>query len=185
MQAREYRMTKLAIYTNLFKIGLSSLVCLICLLIVLAGSFALAQAPQTIVIPLSNAWRFATDPNNIGVSQHWYSNAFGYSSWQTLLSGQSWESQSIDYSGYAWYGQQFVVPESAYGIPIQLNLAPISSDDDVWFNGFYVGGLQGAYKYRNMLNRQYTVPASYIKYGSTNTLVISYLGRQLRLIRRK
>ena len=59
---------------------------------------------------------------------------------------------------------------------IQLNLAPISSDDDVWFNGFYVGGLQGAYKYRNMLNRQYTVPASYIKYGSTNTLVICTWG---------
>ena len=166
-------MTKLPTYTNLFKIGIGGL---ICLLIVLAGSFALAQAPQTIVIPLSNTWRFATDPNNIGVSQHWYSNAFGYSSWQTLLSGQSWESQSIDYSGYAWYGQQFVVPESAYGIPIQLNLAPISSDDDVWFNGFYVGGLQGAYKYRNMLNRQYTVPASYIKYGSTNTLVIRTWG---------
>jgi hypothetical protein len=125
---------------------------------------------------LNTHWRFSTDPSQVGLTQQWYAPNFNDSSWQTLVSGSSWESQGINYAGYAWYRQTLTIPTSYAGVPIWLNLADIFSDDDVYFNGVLVGGIHGNYKYDNLSDRQYTVPASAILYGQPNTIAVRIWG---------
>ncbi len=132
-------------------------------------------------INLSSSWKFATDPTNIGASTtyHWFSDTFDDSAWQTLLSGSPWESQGINYAGYAWYRQSITVPAAAQGAPMTLSLASIYSDDQVYFNGVLIAGFAGEYKYNNIQPRVYTIPASSIRYGQPNTLAIRLWGGNL------
>lgn len=80
-------------------------------------------------IELSNAWRFYTDPENIGFKDNWAQDRARYGSEQTIPDdateiegvpvlrsdkGNGWESQGFkDYYGFAWYMQDFTVAEDA------------------------------------------------------------------------
>jgi hypothetical protein len=127
-------------------------------------------------ISLSTTWKFATDPGQVGLTDHWYATAFDDSGWQALLSGKSWESQGVNYAGYAWYRQGFTIPAAAAGTPLTIALASITSDDDVWFNGVRIGGLKGQYKYNNRKLRAYEVPASAVQFGAANTVAVRIWG---------
>lgn len=152
-----------------------------------AGYPVTAQVKTTIT--LSNSWKFKTESGTDGVGAGWYkpSSQFNDSSWGTIHSGASWESQGYYYAGYAWYRQNIVVPAvsgSAPLQPLQLNFgtsAGIISDDDVWFNGTWVGGLTGAYKYNNRRIRSYAVDKSLIVFGGTNTIAVRVWGGPLGL----
>jgi hypothetical protein len=155
-------------------------------IIVLAGARANADDASSTTIPLSASWKFHKDPTNIGASQsyQWYADAFDDHDWETRLSGKSWESQGLNYSGFAWYRQKIFIPEKPAGAPLQLNLAALVSDDDVYFNGVHVGGLKGGYKYDNLLNRVYIIPTSLVRYGSSNTVAIRIWGGSIDLQRK-
>ena len=133
-------------------------------------------------ISINGDWHFATDPGNQGMIDKWYGASFDDSKWQVLKSGQSWQQQGVTHSGFGWYRQQIFVPKEYAGVPLTLNLVPIPSDDDVWFNGTRVGGLSGEYKYKNWINRAYMVPPSLIKYGENNTIAIRIWGGNLGFI---
>lgn len=133
-------------------------------------------AKAATVIELDSSWKFATDPHEVGVDQAWYAENYDDSAWQPILSGQPWESQGVDYAGFAWYRQKLEVPAADEGAPLQLTLASITSDDDFYFNGIRIGGLKGEYKYNNRKLRTYTVPASLIHYGQPNTIAIRIWG---------
>src|SRR5262245_6331050 len=135
-----------------------------------------AARQNRIIINLSASWKFATDSGNIGQSQGWFSDSFDDSAWQTLLSGKSWESQNINYSGYAWYRRIVSLPGTVAGMPLKITLGSIYSDDDFYFNGVRIGGLKGEYKYSNLIARQYTIPASLVRAGAANTLAIRIWG---------
>jgi fibronectin type 3 domain-containing protein len=142
-----------------------------------------AKAATT--INLGTSWKFATDPNRVGITQQWYSDTFDDSAWQTILSGQPWESQGVDYAGYAWYRQKITIAASDQGAPLRLVLAAIYSDDDVYFNGVRIGGLKGEYKYNNRKLRTYTVPASTVRYGQSNTIAIRIWGGNIGFEKKK
>ncbi len=125
---------------------------------------------------LNPHWQFSTDPSNVGLTQQWFGDTYNDSSWGTLNSGSSWEDQGLTYGGYAWYRQKIVIPASYAGLPVRLNLADIFSDDDVYINGVRVGGLSGNYKYQNLSDRQYMIPASLLRYGQSNTIAIRTWG---------
>lgn len=135
-----------------------------------------AEANAATVIELDKAWKFKTDPDRIGESQGWQAENYDDSAWQTLLSGQPWESQGVDYAGFAWYRQKLEVPAADAGAPLTVKLAAITSDDDFYFNGVRVGGLKGEYKYNNLKLRTYTIPASLIHFGQPNTIAIRLWG---------
>jgi hypothetical protein len=132
-------------------------------------------APQ---VELSSTWRFATDSTNIGMTNGWYATNFDDSAWQTLQSGASWESQGVAYAGYAWYRQRVFIPAmtNSQETPLTISLCSIYSDDDFYFNGVRIGGIKNEYKYNNLLVRTYTVPASGVLYGQTNTMAIRIWG---------
>lgn len=133
-------------------------------------------------ISINGDWHFATDSGDQGMKEKWYGAGFDDSKWQVLKSGQSWQQQGITHAGFGWYRQQIFVPKEYAGVPLTLNLAPIPSDDEVWFNGTRVGGLSGEYKYKNWINRAYTVPPSLIKYGENNTIAIRIWGGNITFI---
>ena len=185
MKSKNSPVTKVAIAAIRCTPSVSNCKCaflLIVLLSLLAGA-AMAQVKTTVAI--STTWKFKTDPTNIGATTGgWYSATFNDSSWGTLLSGRSWESQGQAYAGYAWYRQSVNVPAVSVNVPVQalqLNLPSIISDDDVWFNGVHVGGITGGYKYNNFLTRNYLIPASLVNFGGANIIAIRIWGGSMGL----
>ena len=146
-----------------------------------AGKDAPRQ-PHRLSISLSGEWRFATDPGETGLAQHWEGDRFDDSGWQSLRSGTSWQEQGVDHYGWGWYRQQVFIPKEYEGTPVVLYLPPIPTDDDAWWNGVHIGGISGEYKYRNQISRVYTVPSSAIRYGEKNTIALRIWGGNLTFI---
>jgi len=151
---------------------------------------------EPLEISLEGEWRFATapgergilarwfaaDPKNDGVKRGWHKADFDDSSWQTLVTGKSWRKQGVEHDGWGWFRREIVVPKEYAGVPLVLKLGKNESDDDVWFNGEHIGGLHGKYKYRNLAERVYAVPASLIRYGESNTIATRIWGGDLTFI---
>ncbi len=114
--------------------------------------------------------------------RHWYAGDFDDSAWRTLRSGLSWEEQGVDHHGFGWYRQKLLIPQDYRGSALVLTLAPIPSDDDIYVNGVHVGGIRGEYKYANLLQRVYTIPATVLRYGQENTIAIRVWGGNLTFI---
>ena len=63
------------------------------------------------VVPLSQEWRFRTDPGDEGVQERWFATDLADDDWDMIRSDRDcgWESQGFGgengntYTGYAWY----------------------------------------------------------------------------------
>ena len=139
-----------------------------------------AKAP--LEISLKGDWRFAADPGDQGMKGKWYADGFNDSSWKTLTTGKSWRKQGVEHDGWGWFRREVTVPNDYAGMPLVLQLGQNESDDDVWFNGIPVGGQHGKYKYKNISQRVYAVPASAIRYGKPNTIATRIWGGDLMFI---
>lgn len=131
---------------------------------------------------LSVNWLFAPDTLEQGMTNSWYAENYDDSGWVTLKSGLSWEKQNITHQGWGWYRQKITIPAGYEGIPLVLKLGNTKSDDDVFVNGVHVGGIKSEYKYNNTMQRVYTVSASLLHYGQTNTIAIRVWGGNLSFI---
>ena len=71
------------------------------------------------VIPLSDHWRFAIDPDDQGLQAGWSESDWDDSAWRRIRAGEGWESQGFagedgsGYVGYAWY--RTTLPEISSG----------------------------------------------------------------------
>lgn len=133
-------------------------------------------------ISLDGTWRFATDPGEQGMQERWFATGFDDTAWRSLASGKSWQEQGVEHAGFGWYRQRLFVPKECAGIPLQLTLAAIPSDDDTWFNGERIGGFSSEYKYSNWLTRSYTVPPALVRYGEENQIAVRIWGGDLSFI---
>ncbi len=155
----------------------------------LAGSVLLSclaaraqQAKTPLEIDLKGEWRFAADAGDRGMTEKWYADGFNDAVWKTLVTGKSWQKQGVEHDGWGWFRRTFPVPAEYAGTPLALQLGQNESDDDVWLNGVWVGGLHGKYKYKNISKRVYTVPAALIRYGKPNTVTTRIWGGDLMFI---
>lgn len=137
---------------------------------------------QVTKISIDGDWRFATDASDAGMKGKWFDDKFDDASWKVLKSGASWQQQGVNHSGWGWYRQQLFVPKELEGTPLTLNLCPIPSDDDTWFNGVRVGGISSEYKYKNWITRAYTIPPELIRYGENNTIALRIWGGNITFI---
>jgi hypothetical protein len=67
---------------------------------------AAALRATTTVVPLSQEWRFQTDPEDVGIAQQWFAPDLDDSGWATVRSDThtGWWMQGFrDYVGLAWY----------------------------------------------------------------------------------
>ncbi|MDR1192084.1 MAG: hypothetical protein LBK60_10555 [Verrucomicrobiales bacterium] len=140
-----------------------------------------AWLSQRATINLSGGWLFATDSGDVGVKEQWFAEKFDDANWRVLQSGQSWQQQGVDYSGWGWYRQKFIVPAELAGQPLRVMLPPIQSDDEVWLNGARIGGFSSEYKYKNWWSRVYSVPPELVKVGE-NTLTVRVWGGNITFI---
>lgn len=145
------------------------------------------QVNAPLEINLKGSWRFAAsltkEGGDQGAVEKWFADGFDDAAWKTLVTGKPWSKQSVEHNGWGWFRKKISVPkEYAGSTPLVLQLGENQSDDDVWFNGVWVGGVHGKYKYKNFLQRVYTVPASVIRFGESNTIAVRVWGGNLGFI---
>jgi len=89
--------------------------------------------------PLPYAWKFAIDPDDVGVSEKWFVPSFDDEPWRTVYSDRlaSWTIQGFpDYTGVGWYRQTFnVLPELQQRPFLYLYFGAVDEDAYVYLNG--------------------------------------------------
>lgn len=125
---------------------------------------------------LPENWKFQT-----GDDPQWSSPAFDDSGWSEIKTGSGWESQGYDgYDGYAWYRVTFFVPADLEEIAgkyggLNLSLGKIDDVDATFINGKQVGitgQFPPRYETKWDVDRVYRVPASWIRWGESNTIAV-------------
>jgi len=91
--------------------------------------------------PLPFTWKFAIDPDDVGVQEKWFSTSFNDENWAEVRSdqGNGWESQGFpDYTGVGWYRQRLQIPaELTEADRKYLYLCFGAVDEDAWI---YING---------------------------------------------
>jgi hypothetical protein len=123
------------------------------------------------LVDMDGGWRFATgDDANRALPE------FDDSSWSGIKVSASWEDQGYeDYDGYAWYRREFNVDAEDLLQPFYVYLGKIDDGDEVFINGYSIGGL-GGFPPQNTtaawnVDRFYRVPSDLVRAG-TNVIAI-------------
>lgn len=126
-------------------------------------------------INLSGQWKF-TEGDNVAYSQY----DFDDSKWTDLRVPGIWESEGIDYNGYAWYRKEVSIRNIYDDKKLILILGKIDDMDETYFNGVKIGrmarfpdeGYTDGYFdfYRN--DRYYYIPAHLIKWNEKNSIAV-------------
>ena len=94
------------------------------------------------LIPLSQQWRFKTDPNDEGVNARWFDEDLDDSAWDTVRSDKDcgYERQGFEgFTGYAWYRCQLPpLPERMRSF-MYLHFGAVDEQAWVYLNGKLVG----------------------------------------------
>ncbi len=91
-------------------------------------------------IDLMQTWRFALDPNDVGIAQDWYKPGFDDSAWNIIDAGKCWENQGYpNIDGIAWYRKTVFIPEEMRAPRIWLNLGCLNDCGIIYCNGEKIG----------------------------------------------
>lgn len=98
---------------------------------------------------LNGAWRFAFDPNDMGLKEGWQGDGAGPYPlhinvpfpWESRLSGV----ERPDYKGVAWYRREFTPPKGWDGRRLWLCFGAVDWKATVWLNGTMIGEHEGGY----------------------------------------
>ena len=140
-------------------------------------------------LELSGVWKFQVDLKNLGQQKGWQSASFDASKWRDLTVPGSWEEQGVNqidyqwtqddlsrpYSGYAWYRRSVTIPADWKGKAVYLNLGRIDDNDWVYVNGVLIGQTSNQAAPADTLYRSYKVPASVLRLGQPNVIVVRVL----------
>lgn len=132
---------------------------------------------RTRLVDLSGQWRFATGDD---AERAWPS--FDDSSWAQIKVPARWEDKGYKkYDGYAWYRRKFDFNDATISIPLYLLVGRIDDVDEVFVNGYRVGGM-GHFppKYATAWNRDrvYRIPEGIVREGSNVIAVRVYDNQQ-------
>lgn len=133
-------------------------------------------ANHCVRVNLSGEWRFQGDHACSGEKLGYAQVDFDDAKWRMLEAGKSWQAQGVELYGWGWYRRTLHVTTAMKGFPLLLDLGSTEGDDDVWFNGVRIGGVHGAYKYKDRWTRQYQVPENLIRYDSDNVIAVRRWG---------
>ncbi|HTL90690.1 MAG TPA: TIM-barrel domain-containing protein, partial [Steroidobacteraceae bacterium] len=126
----------------------------------------------TFDLDISHGWRLAKDPEDLGLSQHWYADPHRAAGWQPVRTGLPWEHQGYpEYHGIGWYRSSVQLPAKV-PTPLYLYLGEVSSRYRVFVNGREV-----AHSYDHWPRRlTYTDIAPYVSAGKRNDIVLRVEG---------
>lgn len=97
------------------------------------------------MIELKGEWKFKIDPDDVGLSQFWYSSNFDRSDWVSVEVPGFWERYSnfSNYDGIAWYYKSFEVKQIDKRKKYAILFGGVDDDCGVWLNGEFVGEHRG------------------------------------------
>ncbi len=90
------------------------------------------------LIPLLGNWKFALDPDDVGVEEGWYLPDYEDSAWRDLAVARHWEGFGINYDGWAWYRRSVEIPAEFAGSDVELIAEGIDDVYGVYVNGSFV-----------------------------------------------
>jgi hypothetical protein len=95
------------------------------------------DAPEVVRLP--DTWAFQTDPEDLGVTQAWFAPELDDRGWRQVRVGQTWETATGPYDGFAWYRTRVTLPAELP--PGKLGLQFGGVDEEAWayVNGRYIG----------------------------------------------
>jgi beta-glucuronidase len=103
-------------------------------------------AQSEAVLPLDGAWRFALDPEDIGVGEHWFAPGHNRSAWRPVIVPHTWQIEAGHeaYQGTAWYARTVGAGALRRGCAVRLEFDAVNRDAQVWWNGRFVGDHVGS-----------------------------------------
>jgi hypothetical protein len=93
---------------------------------------------EAAVLRLATSWRFATDPQNVGVKEQWFDAGRDSSTWARNRTDFEcgWEGQGFPgYTGVGWYRQSFDLPAAFARKHVYLHFEAIDEEGWVYLNG--------------------------------------------------
>ncbi len=129
-----------------------------------------AQSPET--IDISKGWHFASDEENIGISNRWYALDFDDSNWDVIDAGKRWEDQGYpDLDSYGWYRKSINIPADWKGKDIWIKFGGTNDAYQLFINGerivpFDESGITYAFKI------SFSKITKHIKYGEANLVAV-------------
>ena len=122
----------------------------------------------TFNMDVSGGWKFAVDPKNRGIGQHWFSSRYNDSHWKTIKVGRSWKNAGFkNYNGIAWYRKSVHLP-SKLPDSLYLYLGKVNNSFQVYINGHEVTHSNATY----FRPTTYTNITPFVKAGDRNELTI-------------
>ena len=126
-------------------------------------------------ISLNGVWKFAADPDGIGLKETWQFPAYDDSSWSDITVPGNWNfmfrdsplpAKDHDYDGPAWYHTSFIPPAALSGTHVVLSFQAVCYKTTVWLNGELLGTHEG-----DFLPFEYDVSAQ-LRPGNENVLAL-------------
>lgn len=97
------------------------------------------------MVELKGEWKFKIDPDDVGLSQFWYSSNFDRSDWASVEVPDFWDRYSnfSSYDGIAWYYKSFEIERIDKRKKYAIFFGGVDDDCGVWLNGEFVGEHRG------------------------------------------
>ena len=90
------------------------------------------------VLVIDDAWKFQTDPGDVGETQHWSKTELEQAT--TVVVPSLWTTQvAPNYTGVAWYWREFDAPVAWKGQTVRLRFEGAAETARVWVNGDLMG----------------------------------------------
>ena len=120
---------------------------------------------------LRGDWKF-----ELGDDERWSEARFDDSKWETIYAPGYWEDEGFPgYDGYAWYRKRFQADPEWKGKALFLRLGRIDDVDEVYINGKFLGrtgSFPPAYRTAYNMQRDYAIPASFLKSDGDNVIAV-------------
>jgi len=138
----------------------------------LARARELAQPPPVPIgeklrdLPLQ--WRFALDPDDVGLAERWFAIDFDDAQWASVEVGRHWERQGYQgYDGIAWYRLAVEITADDVAAPLLLAFGGVDADARVFLNGREIGQHEG-------WDEPFSVelPPDQVRVGEANLIVV-------------
>ncbi|CUS91574.1 Glycosyl hydrolases family 2, sugar binding domain, partial [Candidatus Kryptonium thompsonii] len=97
------------------------------------------------MVELKGEWKFKIDPDDVGLSQFWYSSNFDRSDWASVEVPDFWDRYSnfSSYDGIAWYYKSFEIERIDKRKKYAIFFGGGDDDCGGWLNGEFVGEHRG------------------------------------------
>ena len=98
---------------------------------------AVVEIPEVEGQSLGSQWRFAPDPENLGLKEKWFHPGHDDSSWKLADLEGGWNDDGHpDYLGYGWYRKSFRVPQNlAEAEALHFLFQAVDEEAEIWLNG--------------------------------------------------